>query len=152
MRTSILILLLAGAVATTTSAQLSLTWWTVDGGGGTSASADGRFNLSGTAGQPDAGAMVGEGLVLQGGFWNSALAPVPSLWIARLPSGDIEVSWPVWASGFVLEQTATLVGPPGRWSEVSPATYQTDGTRFFVTVPAPADTQFYRLRGVCLGP
>ena len=54
MRAFILIVFLAGAVATTTSAQLSLDWWTVNGGGGTSVSTDGRFELSGTAGQPDA--------------------------------------------------------------------------------------------------
>lgn len=152
MRTCILILLLAGAVATRASAQLTLDWWTVNGGGGTSVSTDGHFNLSATAGQPDAGVMTGGTFFLQGGFWNSVLAPVPSLWILRLPSGALEVSWPAWAGDYRLEQAPTVTGPPERWAAVSPVTYQNDGTRFYVTIPAPSGTQFYRLRQVCLAP
>ena len=37
----------------------SIDWWTVDGGGGTSAGAG--YSLSGTIGQPDAGAMSRRG-------------------------------------------------------------------------------------------
>lgn len=48
---------------------LALPWWTVDGGGGTSEG--GSFALSGTVGQPDAGAMQGGSYTLSGGFWNS---------------------------------------------------------------------------------
>ena len=50
-----------------------LAWWTVDGGGG--ASAGGSYSLSGTAGQPDAGALSGGVFALHGGFWG------------RLPAG-----------------------------------------------------------------
>jgi len=152
MKAYILMLFLAGAAATTTSAQLSLDWWTVNGGGGTTVSADGRFELSGTAGQPDAGFMAGGTFFLQGGFWNSVLVGVPGLWIVLMPDGDVEVFWPAWAGNYVLEHAPTVTGAPERWADVSPATYQNDGNRFYITVPALSDMQFYRLRQVCLGP
>jgi hypothetical protein len=44
-----------------------LSWWTVDGGG--QASDGGSYQLTGTARQPDAGAMSGGGYSLRGGFW-----------------------------------------------------------------------------------
>ena len=50
-----------------------LSWWTVDGGGGRSAGGD--FVLSGTAGQPDAGALTGPGYALGGGFWTGGALP-----------------------------------------------------------------------------
>jgi hypothetical protein len=49
-------------------AALSLQWWTVDGGGGI-ASQGGGYELSGTAGQPDAGVLSGGVYTLGGGFW-----------------------------------------------------------------------------------
>jgi hypothetical protein len=152
MRACILILLLTGAAATTTFAQLSLDWWTVNGGGGASVSADGRFEVSGTAGQPDAGFIAGGTFYLQGGFWTSVLVPVPVLWIVLMPDGDVEVSWPAWAGNYVLEHAPTVTSAPESWDDVSPATYQNDGSRFYITVPAPSDIQFYRLRQLCLGP
>ena len=39
------------------SAQYSIDWYSVDGGGGTST--NGQYSISGTIGQPDAGAMIG---------------------------------------------------------------------------------------------
>ena len=47
--------------------SFDLSWYTVDGGGGTSTG--GGFELSGTIGQPDAGAMSGGDFTLEGGFW-----------------------------------------------------------------------------------
>jgi len=64
-------------------------------------------------------------------------------------NGDVEISWPAWAGNYVLEHAPTVTGSPDRWDDVSPATYQTDGTRFYITLPAPSDMQFYRLRQVC---
>lgn len=47
-----------------------LSWYTIDGGGVMrSTSADDRFVLSGTIGQPDAGVMTGGDFKLTGGFW-----------------------------------------------------------------------------------
>ncbi len=45
----------------------ALIWSTIDGGGGTSAG--GSYTLTGTIGQPDAGAMSGHTFELLGGFW-----------------------------------------------------------------------------------
>ena len=46
----------------------AVTWWTVDGGGGSSTS--GTYALTGTMGQPDAGALAGGAYHLGGGFWD----------------------------------------------------------------------------------
>ena len=60
--------------------QYDLSWWTVDGGGETW-TVGGDFELSGTIGQPDAGAvMTGGDFELTGGFWLGAVAgpePIP---------------------------------------------------------------------------
>ena len=51
------------------AADLDIDWWTIDGGGGMFSSG-GSLGLSGTVGQPDAGApLTGSGLELVGGFW-----------------------------------------------------------------------------------
>ncbi len=67
------LLLLAGvglpALAQSTGYDLS--WWTVDGGGGTWSEGSG-YRLGATAGQPDAGFMMGNGYGLTGGFWSGA--------------------------------------------------------------------------------
>lgn len=61
----------AGAVLAQTGGGYDLTWSTIDAGGGSSAG--GSYQLSGTLGQPDAGApLSGGGYVLSGGFWASA--------------------------------------------------------------------------------
>ena len=54
--------------ATATAQTFSMDWYTIDGGGGQSS--DGTFELNGTIGQPDAGAvMTGGNFELAGGFW-----------------------------------------------------------------------------------
>ncbi|HEX2837614.1 MAG TPA: hypothetical protein VHN77_05760 [Phycisphaerales bacterium] len=60
-------LLASLACAGAASAQLSVPWYTIDCGGGTSTG--GTFSLSGTIGQPDAGAMSGGTFQLNGGYW-----------------------------------------------------------------------------------
>jgi hypothetical protein len=54
--------------ASVLASDFELTRWTVDNGGGMSATG-GQFELSGTIGQPDVGAMTGGVFVLNGGFW-----------------------------------------------------------------------------------
>ena len=52
-----------------------LSWSTIDGGGGTSTG--GTFSLSGTIGQPDAGAaMTGGTFTVVGGFWSGGSGDV----------------------------------------------------------------------------
>jgi hypothetical protein len=51
--------------------DINLDWWTIDGGGGMF-STGGGLELSGTVGQPDAGAaLIGGSLELVGGFWSA---------------------------------------------------------------------------------
>jgi len=47
--------------------------YTIDAGGGDSAA--GAFEVTGTAGQPDAGVMTGGSFELSGGFWPQATVP-----------------------------------------------------------------------------
>ena len=75
-KTTILILLVIAALFLATSvayaqvAGFDLSWWTVDGGGGNSSGSG--YALSGTIGQPDAGAMSGGDYQLAGGFWGAS--------------------------------------------------------------------------------
>lgn len=50
-------------------AQFQIDWYTIDGGGGSSAG--GVFSLTGTIGQPDAGASAGGAFQCGGGFWGT---------------------------------------------------------------------------------
>jgi hypothetical protein len=64
-------LLLAAAVPLAlaqTGSEYDLSWWTADGGGDTPNTGEG-YHLTGTAGQPDAGMLEGDGYTLLGGFW-----------------------------------------------------------------------------------
>ncbi len=59
-------------LAAVSGGVFELTWYTVDGGGATF-STGGDFELGGTIGQPDAGAMSGGDFRLEGGFWAVAV-------------------------------------------------------------------------------
>jgi len=90
--------------------QFEIPWRTIDGGGATSAG--GAFVLSGTVGQPDAGAaMSGGSFALTGGFWVVALpqpalpgdlncdaavnaADIPAFVLALLDPEDYEATYP----------------------------------------------------------
>jgi hypothetical protein len=65
-----LVLLLAAAlpILAQSGGGYDLSWSTIDGGGYTF-STGGTYSLGGTAGQPDAGLLTGEGYTLGGGFW-----------------------------------------------------------------------------------
>ena len=65
-------LLLTPTVQTFGSEGYDLSWWTVDGGGST-LGGEGGYALSGSIGQPDAGALVGSDYALSGGFWTGGL-------------------------------------------------------------------------------
>ncbi|MBO6740428.1 MAG: hypothetical protein JJ916_11265 [Phycisphaerales bacterium] len=61
--------LTAAALAGPSGGSFEITWYTIDAGGTNNASG-GDFTLSGTIGQPDAGAeMTGGQFSLSGGFW-----------------------------------------------------------------------------------
>lgn len=58
----------SGIAVAQTGGDYDLTWSTIDGGGETF-STGGDYELGGTIGQPDAGAMTGGDYALTGGFW-----------------------------------------------------------------------------------
>jgi hypothetical protein len=68
------------ATANVAANDFRLDWWSSDGGGDMWTTGD-DFELSGTIGQPDAGAiMTGGDFELAGGFWPGAVgaeAPIP---------------------------------------------------------------------------
>lgn len=129
----------------------SIDWFTIDGGGGTSAG--GAYSVSGTIGQPDASpTMTGGPYSLTGGFWGVAAAiqtpGAPRLSITlNSQLSTINISWPLPATDFVLDQTTALVSPPATnsWIQV-PSPYQTNATDISITVPAPTGNRFFRLR------
>ena len=64
----LLVLLAFGSLVLAQTGEFNLPWYTVDGGGVTS-SRGGDYTLSGTIGQPDAGALSGGDFTLAGGWW-----------------------------------------------------------------------------------
>ena len=68
---------------------------------------------------------------------------VPPLSVTCLPGGDMCVSWPAPAAGFVLEATETIASS-ANWGQV-PYPYQTNNGRISI-VAGPSVRQFYRLR------
>ena len=124
------------------AAEYAVNWWTTDGGGGTSASADGRFSMSGTIGQPDAGTMSGGPFTLSGGFWYSQTPPCDCR-ITCMPSPDghsLVLNWPACCAGFVLEATDAL-GPDANWGTVACPPGATT-----CTTAIDRTTRFFRLR------
>jgi hypothetical protein len=121
------------------NAQYAIDWFTIDGGGGTSSG--GRFTLTGTIGQPDAGTLSGSNYTLQGGFWPGIVVPAtgeaPTLFI-QLSSASIIILWSPTTSGFSLEQSSTLL--PGSWA---PAPSGADNP---ATNPLGSGPTFYRLK------
>ena len=71
-------------VATATN-QYTIDWWTVDGGGATGIeSSDGRFTLSGSIGQPDAGTVSNDTYTVDGGFWNGGTTPTYDVYLPAI--------------------------------------------------------------------
>lgn len=118
----------------------SIDWSTIDGGGGTSTG--GVYSVSGTIGQPDAGAvMTGGSFSVNGGFWALPTAVqttnAPTLTIAPATPGNATISWTPNTPGFVLQETWSL--SLVNWTN-SPS-----GAANPISVPATLPTKFYRL-------
>jgi len=123
----------------------SIDWYTIDGGGGTSTG--GVYSVSGTIGQPDAGAlMTGGNYSLQGGFWAFEALQTPGaplLSIARTSTNTVVVFWPSPATGWVLQVNTNSLSSVN-WSN-APGTIQDDGTYKSLLVNPPTGNRFYRL-------
>lgn len=138
-------LLLHSAFCLRASGQYSVDWSTIDGGGGTSTG--GVYSVSGTIGQPDAGAMSGGNYTIQGGFWG-IIATVqtpraPMLSIFRTTTNTVVVSWPSPSAGWNLEHN-TISLSSMNWSNVTSG-IQDDGTNKTLLVNPPTGNRFYRL-------
>jgi len=139
--------LVLAALATVARAQsggqFDLSWSTIDGGG---ASTGGRFALSGTVGQPDAGTLTGGSFKLEGGFWSGITLVqkpgAPILKIKLISGGLAIISWPVNVTGFMLEECPALNS--GVWTTTLQSVADT-ATEHTVTVPASGLIKCYRL-------
>ncbi len=124
----------------------SIDWSTLDGGGGTSTG--GVYAVSGTIGQPDAGAMSGGNYTLQGGFWGIVAAVqtpgAPLLSIFHTATNAVAVSWPSPSTGWTLQQNTNRVSS-ANWSNVTSG-IQDDGTVRTLIVNPPTGNRFYRLQ------
>ena len=137
-------------LAATSHAQsgghFDLSWSTLGGGGGVSS--NGRFTMSGTVGQPDAGSLSGGAFKIEGGFWSgitvdeTTAGPVLKIRLTR--GGQAILSWPLSAQDYTLEEAAGAV-PPIRWTRATQTVVDTS-TEHTVTVPAAGVIQCYRLK------
>jgi hypothetical protein len=134
--------LLSVAAASSHAQNYSIDWHTIDGGGGTSAG--GGYSISGTIGQPEAGAtLTGGSFSLTGGFWSIVQAPGAPLLTIYLTTGNrAVVSWPSPSTGFTLQQNGGL--NPASWTTPSEAVTD-NGTNKFIIVNPPTGNRFYRL-------
>ena len=124
----------------------SIDWFTVDGGGGTSTG--GVYSVSGTIGQPDAGAtMSGGNYSVDGGFWSFAAVVqtpgAPLLSIRVTAPNTVVVSWPSPSTGFLLQTNNNLA--TGNWNNYD-GTVGDNGTVKSVTNSPPAGNLFFRLK------
>lgn len=110
-------------------------------GGGTSAG--GGYSLTGTIGQPEAGAIGGDVFSLVGGFWSAPTTlGAPRLSIGVEAGNSVIISWPSTATGFTLQQSTTL--HPLDW-RTAPEAVTDSGTNRSILVSPPAGPRFYRL-------
>jgi hypothetical protein len=127
------------AVPSASAQNYAIDWHTIDGGGGTSTG--GVYSVSGTIGQPDAGAMRGGSYSIEGGFWGIIAAiqtpGAPTLKIVPATPGSAMISWTPNTPGFVLQETTSL--SQTNWVD-SPS-----GPTNPIVVPATAPKRFYRL-------
>lgn len=146
LATLVSLILLLGILSGAAQSHI-LDWFTMDGGGGTSAA--GAYAVSGTIGQPDAGAMSGGTYSLAGGFWGGitggVLEPVPVLSVRILGGGQLTLSWRNPSTGYVLQQTASMSGQDGGWMDVTNAPV-INGSNKEVTLTAAGGFCMFRLR------
>jgi len=130
-------------------ALIRVEWRTVDGGGGVSA---GGYQISGTAGQPDAGVLIGGGYQVNGGFWlPAAEEPATAIVLAYLRADRVGttaiVRWGTFAEQntdrFRVERSATREGAREVIGEV--ASKGSAGADYQLDDPAAPLVAFYWL-------
>ncbi len=118
----------------------SLDWFTLDGGGGTSTG--GVFAMSGSIGQPEAGAMSGGAFSLTGGFWSLNVIQTPGapvLHLTNLLNGTARLIWLPDMPGYIVQQVTALTPVPVVWSN-APVNY-TNGA----VIPVAPGTRYLQL-------
>ena len=128
------------------SQSYSIDWSTIDGGGGTSTGA--TYQVTGTIGQPDAGAtMSGGNYSVDGGFWSFAAVVqtpgAPLLSIRVTAPNTVVVSWPSPSTEFLLQTNNNLATT--NWNNYD-GTVGDNGTVKSVTNSPPAGNLFFRLK------
>jgi len=124
----------------------SIDWYKIGGGGGTST--NGQFSVTGTIGQPDAGAtMSGGNFSLTGGFWSLyAVVQTPGapLLIITRSGNSVIVSWPSPSDDWTLQENGNLANSNG-WSGYG-GTVNDNSTNKSVTISPPTGNWFFRLK------
>ena len=133
------------ALPTLHAQSYSVDWYKIAGGGGTSTG--GVYSVSGTIGQPDAGApMTGGQYSLPGGFWSLYAVQTPGapvLVIILTSTNTAMVYWPSPSTGYNPQVNTNLATT--NW--VTPAETVTDnGAIRYIIVTTPAGNRFYRLK------
>jgi hypothetical protein len=126
------------------SQTYSIDWYKIAGGGGVST--NGQYTLSGTIGQPDAGAMAGGNYSLTGGFWALYAVQTPGaplLTITLTATNTALVSWPYPSTGWNPQVNTNL--STINWSTPQQPV-NNNGTINYLTVNPPKGVGFYRLR------
>ena len=122
--------------------------FTLDGGiaGGTGNLAGGNYSLEGEISHFHPAALSAGAYALETGFFSQApvFIPLDVELIASYSDGRLMLLWDRAATGYVVETTGSL-GAGAQWSELS-APLEANVTHFFVSVPAPLEDQFFRLR------
>jgi len=85
--------------------------------------------------------IVSEGLTTATNTITLSLAP-PSLNVLVTPDGQLKVSWPVWADGYILYSTTNLV-PPVIWAPITNRV--TTGDIINASIAATIGARFFRL-------
>jgi len=125
----------------------SIDWYKIADGGGTSTG--GTYQVSGTIGQPEAGAAVSGGSYsLTGGFWSlinvMQMPGVPKLIIVPNGANSVKILWPDPATNsFTLQQNANLL--TSTWTTSVYSITNGFGTNF-CTITPPVGNLFFRLK------
>jgi hypothetical protein len=144
-RNFVALLAMFGAAFCASGQSYSIDWYKVSGGGGTSTG--GVYAVSGTTGQPDAGAaMSGGSYSVTGGFW-SLISVVqtpgaPTLNVTH-SGASVIVSWPYPSSGWNLQQNPSVANAPG-W-QTSAFTISTNASVNSIHIGTPTGNLFFRL-------
>jgi len=125
------------------NAQTVVTWSAFSSGGGPITGNTAR--ISGSLGGIAHAVSTAGNLRHEPGFWSgvpsASFSELPFLAIELVPGGNVQLSWPVTATGFTLEK-ATVIAPPN-WSTFMGRPQQIDG-RVVMTDPA-VGIGYYRL-------